>query len=489
MTSELVNKILTPSFSLMEDLLYSTSFTANGGAEFLDKRKISLTKLEKHFRISFNLVSDERRFVNDVLDYPVDEYNILSESGKVFIVPKKSTLLTNVQDINDEPDFEVSGSITQISSKLLNEFENKFHRVFIPVFDKRFSFEIFQHHHYTSDEKVKNKELIKVTIKDFKFHFFTFKINDKIYWAVDSLQELEFRTFQEIAYSIFNTFGFIEGDLHLNEAYYFSSDSVDFNSNLELFFSSIRDSLLTGYGMITLNPYSIFVPLYKNERKPLDHDYIKSWYKKITAFEELKFSLLAEKFYEFDSLTRAALIVLEANTQPLELKAASYCVAFEAICHTIKNHFGIDSPNVIENTIFDKDVRPSFLELLDKLEKESKINTTQKDILSKKLNNWNQPTNADSLTAPFKKYGYELSKDEFKCVDNRNKFLHGSLPIKGRDEDKVFRELYHISMTIHKLIYILLFKMIGYEGYIINYPKLHANITGKTITEELLIKI
>jgi hypothetical protein len=105
------------------------------------------------------------------------------------------------------------------------------------------------------------------------------------------------------------------------------------------------------------------------------------------------------------------------------------------------------------------------------------------------LNNWNQPTNADSLVAPFRKYGYELNKDEFKCVDNRNQFLHGSLPINERNEDEAFRELYHISLTIHKLIYILLFKMVGYDGYIINYPRMHTHITGRKIDEDLLIKI
>jgi hypothetical protein len=35
-----------------------------------------------------------------------------------------------------------------------------------------------------------------------QFHFYTFKIDDKIYWAIDSLQVLEFRKFQRN--SLFN---------------------------------------------------------------------------------------------------------------------------------------------------------------------------------------------------------------------------------------------------------------------------------------------
>lgn len=485
----MIAKHFSTAFSLIGDLLYSSSFEVSGGADFLNTRKISLTKVDKQFNVSFNLTFDERKFVNDVLDTPIEQYTIASDSGKRYIVPKKSTLLTNVRDINDEPDFEVSGSVTQLSSIPIKDFDNKFHRVFIPIPDKHFSLYDYQHYTFNADANAKNRQLIKVKIKELDFHLFTFKIDDKIYWAVDSLQILEFRKFQEIAYSIFNAYGFIEGDLHLNEAYYFSSKNVGFNDNVDLFFSSIRDSLLTGYGMITRNPYSVYVPFYKSQGKPLDKEYIQSWYERLNVFEEAKFSKLSELFYEFDSLTRAALIILEANTQPLELKAASYCVSFEAVCHTIKKHFGIDSPNVIDSAVFNDEVKPQFRGLLDQLEKHSKIDAKQKDILLRKLNNWNQPTNADALTAPFKKYGYDLSKDEFKCVDNRNRFLHGSLPVNERNEDEAFRELYHIAMTIHKLIYVLLFKMIGYEGYIINYPKVHAHITGRTNDEDLLIKI
>ncbi len=485
----MITKYFEPSFNLIGDLLFSSSFTSKGGAVFLNERNISLSKADKQFRISFNLVYDERKFVNDVLDAPIEEFTITTESGREFILPLKSTVLTSVRDINDEPDFEVSGTVTQISTKPIKDFDTKYHRVFIPVPDKHFSFSDFQHFTFNADSNSKNRQLIKVEIKEKNFHLFTFKIEDKIYWAIDSLQVLEFRNFQEIAFSIFNAYGFIKGDLHLNEAFYFSSDSPDFNSNLEMFFSSIRDSLLTGYGMITRNPYSVFVPFFKGQGKPLDKAFIDDWYNKLNQFEESVFSKIADTFYEFDSLTRAALIILEANTQPLELKAASYCVAFEAVCHTIKKHFGIDSPTVIDSTVFNVDVKPQFLALLDQLEKDSKIDAKQKDILSRKLNNWNQPTNADSLVAPFRKYGYELNKDEFKCVGNRNQFLHGSLPINERNEDEAFRELYHISLTIHKLIYILLFKMVGYNGYIINYPRLHIHITNRTIDEDLFIKI
>jgi len=61
--------------------------------------------------------------------------------------------------------------------------------------------------------------------------------------------------------------------------------------------------------------------------------------------------------------------------------------------------------------------------------------------------------------------------------------------LNEKDETEAFHELYFISMTIHKLIYVLVLKLIGFDGYIINYPKLHEHITGVKLQEDVLVKI
>lgn len=54
----MITKYFEPSFALIGDLLYSSSYIVNGGAAFLNDMSISLSKAEKQFRISFNLVFD-----------------------------------------------------------------------------------------------------------------------------------------------------------------------------------------------------------------------------------------------------------------------------------------------------------------------------------------------------------------------------------------------------------------------------------------------
>lgn len=494
MENQIIQKFLNPSIELIKELLFSKKFKVTGGADFIDGKEIEIIKDSKQFKLSFVIPWKERKYFNSALDTVISEYSMQSESGKVFLAPLRSTLLNSINEVSSDPinnyvDFIISGSLSQITTAPIDTFDNSYHRILIPVNDDRFSFKDYQHWFFKTDLKTKNNELIKIKIKDYDFHFYTFKIDDKVFWAVDSFQKLEFRTFQEISFSIFNAFGFLEGDLHLNEYYYFISPDQTFQTDLHIYYSSARDSIITGYGIYTTNPYSVLVPLYKSKGEEVNHEEVKKWYDKLIRFNSGHLSKLAECFWQYDSLSRAALIVLEANVQALELKAASYCVAYEAICHTIKNKFGIDSPNVINEDIWNKTVKPDFINLINKLRSDSKIDETQERILLSKLNNWNQPTNRDSLTAPFKKYGYNLNPQEYKCIDNRNKFLHGSLPVNEKDETEAFHELYFISMTIHKLIYVLVLKLIGFDGYIINYPKLHEHITGVKLEEDVLVNI
>jgi hypothetical protein len=286
-----------------------------------------------------------------------------------------------------------------------------------------------------------------------------------------------------------NVYGFLKGDLFLNESYYISSDNAEFTSNLELQYNSIRDSILTGYSMFTTNAYSVFVPFYQAQGVELNNAEIMKWREKFMLFPASTFSKLVELFLNNDKFSRASLIILEANNQPLELKAASYCVAFEAVSASIKDLFGIDSPSVIDVDTWRNEIKSPFTTLLASLQSDGKLTLDEHRILSNKLANWNSPTNRDKLTAPFKKFGYDLSKDEFKCVDGRNQFLHGSLPVNERNEDEAFKELYHISLTLHKLVYVLTLKAAGFKGFIVNYPKMHSHVTGKEVDQDLFIEI
>lgn len=484
-----MKKNFNATFQLLGELIYTEEFKVTGGADFLNGRKIIVKKEDKRFNISFKLLPNERSYANVVLDTKLEEFILTSENGLKYIVPIKSTLLTNLKDDNDNYEIDVWGSISQIGTIKAVDIENQYLRLIIPISETSFLFSDFQSVRYETEITLQNKALINVFINEHNFHLFTFKKDGQVFWGVDSTEPISFSKFKEISFSILNAYGFITGKLNLKEAYYICSTEKDFSLKVDLLYTTIRDSLITDYTIFTTSPSSFLIPFFKNQGKPLDHDYIKSWYKKIDVFNEKCFSSLSTLFYEHDAISRAALVVLEANSQPLELKAASYCVAFEGICHTIKKEFGITSPNVVDNELWNNVIKIKFSELIQVLKEENSINEDQERILKNKLSNWNQPTNRDSLTAPFIKFGYKLNDDESKCIGDRNKFLHGSLPVNEKNEDEAFKELFHVALTIHKLIYVLVLKAASFSGHIINYPKFHNNITEKDVDGDLFISI
>lgn len=468
------------------------NFIISGGANFWNTKKMEILKEESRFKISLKFIDSDKQYYNEVSDRKIEAYE-LRDKGNRYYVPKKATHMRSFNPTNNEWDEEFNftflGEIDQIGSvKDLKEFDGKFHRLLIPFNSRDIILKDFQNWHFSSDIKCVNRTLIKIKFEELEFHLFNFSIDKQQYWGVDSLQTLDFEKFKSIAYSALNAYGFIKGNLYLREVFYFASDDKALNTKF-FHYSLIRDNIETHYRIFTTNPYSVYNSYHHDKGEKLDHTVVNKWNSKLLNFSEENFSKLVEYFYKYETLSRSALIILEANTQPLELKAASYCVAYEGICHTIKKLIDIKAPSVIDQTDWEQKIKPEFEKLLKTLKEEKMLDDNQDRILTNKINSLNQPTNRDSLTAPFLKLGYTLNPIEIKCIDNRNRFLHGSLPVKSNDEDENFKELYFNSIIIHKLIYILVLKLIGFEGYIINYPKLHEQTTGKATNEELFIKI
>jgi len=216
---------------------------------------------------------------------------------------------------------------------------------------------------------------------------------------------------------------------------------------------------------------------------------IKEWYKKIIEISPEWFSKLCELFYNCEPISRAAIITLQGNIFALEMKGSAYSAALEAITTIILEENKTKYPKPIDDKTVFKALRTKFFEVLDDLIPDTPENETARKILTDRLNNINKPTNASKLQKSFVVLGYSLQPYELSALKARDKFQHGELPVDEITDDAVFREVYYICLIMHRLIYILILKRIGFEGYIINYPQLHSHITNKDLNEDLLYKI
>ena len=109
-----------------------------------------------------------------------------------------------------------------------------------------------------------------------------------------------------------------------------------------------------------------------------------------------------------------------------------------------------------------KKLRKDYLNLLEG----AGLSDEEKKFITKKLNNLNQPTNIDKLQVPFAALGVTLSQAELDTIEMRNDFLHGR-----NDCDlnpKSMNQMVWTCKLLHQLCCILLFKLSGFSGYIID---------------------
>ena len=108
--------------------------------------------------------------------------------------------------------------------------------------------------------------------------------------------------------------------------------------------------------------------------------------------------------------------------------------------------------------------------LRKQIEKVVKSSTLPEDekcfFISKRLNNANQPTNTDTLTACFNQLGIHLTDEEKDIAKYRNRFLHGQLPVRNVIGE--MDSLYLICVKMHHLCSLLLLKLAGFSGYVVN---------------------
>lgn len=124
------------------------------------------------------------------------------------------------------------------------------------------------------------------------------------------------------------------------------------------------------------------------------------------------------------------------------------------------------------NPIQNKDLEEKILNKLNLVldEYSSFLSENAVNVLTKKINRLNVPTNIDKLTQSFRVLGITLNEHDVKTISYRNKFLHGSTPIRNFEKnEKKTKKLRLISGKLHLLTNLLLLKYLGYSGHVNNY--------------------
>lgn len=283
---------------------------------------------------------------------------------------------------------------------------------------------------------------------------------------------------QGISYPIVISLGLLRGWVYLNDCYILQYEDAAMFTPIALTYRSWSESYRYEYPIFASNPYPFVERAMKNLCPAVDkdkfEDILHQEVKKYNGFISMKvFSQLVQNFINYDDLLRAAHTMMVSCHSTLEAQPATCAVALETITGFIAKENGLKAPNVVRDDVW-KETSKVFKEIIATQLGSGQMTKDEHDFIAKKLQYINQPTNRDKLSLPFQHVGYTLTQEEVKAIQYRNTLLHGSIGTDFKDIKKASDKLLLDTLMLHRLCGILLLKLAGYSGPIINYAKMYG---------------
>lgn len=282
----------------------------------------------------------------------------------------------------------------------------------------------------------------------------------KVYLFIESMDEIYFEEFEECADVILHCIAIFNGDWYKDDIFIYSYKTDD---KLNIGYKSLQyrfvgKSLLGNYKICDSHKCSEFL-------KQLLH--IENVSKLCSGMESDVISLISSRIYKNSKIKRIIELIIEGTCATnLVLKASIYSIAIETLANIIilENE---DATKTIKNKKLAEEILHKLLKVIH--EYETFLNSKSIQILTKKINDINKPTNIDKLAMSFSILGVKLNKHDNETLKSRNIFLHGSTPFRNFEIDKNKKNEFVLMITkLRLLIIILLLKYLGYKGHVFN---------------------
>lgn len=393
-----------------------------------------------------------------------DGKQYVAETGDFYIESTKD-------DIGEGGHFTGKIRVSQFAGSGFVKTEQAYFRCMIPIGSVDWNRDI-----HTFAAFIRNgwtSGLIELKDGDILVHVYPCSDGDKKYMVVESLTCTTITQMLNNVYFVSLTLGFITGTIHLGKCYLFSSSEPEYGENVVLAYNAMRPSSETSMRIFTTNMYYVREalkagkvniqnksPLYDTEGTFQEH--LQDWIQ--PDMLQSLFSLI----HDDEKIARAVVTIIESANFPLEYQSGVRAIVLETLARSVPGPKPIPDDGLWNEIKMDlEDVVERYI---NNEAGEQQISTENLNVLSKKINSMNNPTNADSLARPLEESGYELSDNDKDALKMRNTFLHGGL-VKGSVE-KQTSELFYLSLMLHKLACIIILKKAGFEGYILNNPVL-----------------
>lgn len=304
--------------------------------------------------------------------------------------------------------------------------------------------------------------------------------NGKRYLIIEYQTKVTAKEMSDLCFSTLVAFGMLTSDVHLNECWLAAYGDADKKMETGLYFQSLVPSIHCDYQIFTTNVYPSLVHVAKKidpqggEHRACDIISHQKLSNALLEFPSDVFGRLVEKMRKYEELQRGIFIILMGSKLHLEIQAATYCVALEAISNLAPKIIGQKEEHIINDKKTWKEVKKRFNALTEELCRQQVISAEEKQLVKKKIENMNKAFNSEKLRALLEYYHYPLRQFDELTLLLRNLLLHGNIKfkvLKGRHPEDY---LFELSMNLHKLCCAIALLMSGYKGYIVNNRKLYG---------------
>lgn len=466
-----IDKNLLPSLRMIDSFRSMRKIRIQG-IPFMENRPVKFSKTGNKFVLDFTTQIAEHNSVESAKYSNLPQFTF-AHGNRSYIVPDGMSRITTYRDnilgrVSNDFSIEVEAQIIH-SSKIRPDCKY-FFRYFVPV-EKGVYFGDYAYYYFLCQGKQAGS-LIKISLPGNEIHLYHFGYKNGFYLVVESIKSCYLTEIENIAYAALLTLGFLSGTLHLQEAFIIASKSDRYTRPVGLYYKSLRESISGQYSVFTTNAYSVLVPISRkmkarNAESRMMLIIEKRWKYRIQPIKEEVFSAMTNLFITHEPVARAALLTLTASKLGLELQAGVYCIAFETLCDTISKIYNLSAPHVINETHW-QTILPALSDVIRK----ASLPQDAASFAMQKIQNLNQPTNRDKLMQPFMAVKYQLSGEEIRVIKDRNRFLHGHLNVQSGENE--IDKLFYTSLMFHRLCCILILKMSGFDGHIVNNIPLYA---------------
>lgn len=513
-----MNKQIEPNLELIKQL----KINRQGVLKIMTSPKHPYTDLRCKISFRDNFVIEPDSYITKKLnsaDYKIKpetelklncfdfDYYILGKH----IIPKHISL-PNFNDhtvTNDSITKKVVSNIHSISNKSKTHYNKiRYYRLLLPL-ESEISLrgDFFPSWVIDIDNSKSSNVLVKLEIDSKNYHFYTVTKKQETYICVDSQAKIDYDLFTRVCNSILMTYAFLKGKYFGGEGYIFSYDNKKLENPIGIKTIGYAKSNLNGFELHTASPHKYMkfqsMKIEKGANGVIQRVNRNTSLEYMNEFPMGNYSNLCTLINSNGQVLRSIIILINSNSNTLELKVPSLFVALENISKIFLTK-DKGSSTLIED--------PAIVELLKKVIHNAKKevnqlrrvnepeNLSESDLkvyranyarLCSKLDGLNRGTNNKKLSDPFDKFKYKLSKEESDVIFiERNKFLHGDDFLSNSiDYEFEFKGLFHISMIVHKLTAILILKASGFSGHIVNLPKVYSYISEKKVKGKGLVKI